>query len=92
MTSAKQNSCCWMPRKPGDSLHIWYFAHHFVNVNINLFFHSRNKAEGVKSTTESVKKALNDAGRAQAAAEKAIQKARNDIGLTQNRLAQVKQL
>uniref|UniRef100_A0A8C1KWE5 Laminin, beta 2 (laminin S) n=1 Tax=Cyprinus carpio TaxID=7962 RepID=A0A8C1KWE5_CYPCA len=46
------------------------------------------KAEGVKSTTESVKKALNDAGRAQAAAEKAIQKARNDIGLTQNRLAQ----
>uniref|UniRef100_A0A8C1KS96 Laminin, beta 2 (laminin S) n=1 Tax=Cyprinus carpio TaxID=7962 RepID=A0A8C1KS96_CYPCA len=49
---------------------------------------ARNKAEGVKSTTESVKKALNDAGRAQAAAEKAIQKARNDIGLTQNRLAQ----
>lgn len=46
----------------------------------------------MKSTTESVKKALNDAGRAQAAAEKAIQKARNDIGLTQNRLAQVKQL
>uniref|UniRef100_A0A8C1SX85 Laminin, beta 2 (laminin S) n=1 Tax=Cyprinus carpio TaxID=7962 RepID=A0A8C1SX85_CYPCA len=50
---------------------------------------ARNKAEGVKSTTESVKKALNDAGRAQAAAEKAIQKARNDIGLTQNRLAQI---
>uniref|UniRef100_A0A673LPH3 Laminin subunit beta-2-like n=1 Tax=Sinocyclocheilus rhinocerous TaxID=307959 RepID=A0A673LPH3_9TELE len=47
---------------------------------------ARNKAEGVKSTAESVKKALNDAGRAQAAAEKAIQKARNDIGLTQNRL------
>ncbi|XP_026097959.1 laminin subunit beta-2 isoform X1 [Carassius auratus] len=50
---------------------------------------ARNKAEGVKSTAESVKKALNDAGRAQAAAEKAIQKARKDIGLTQNRLAQI---
>lgn len=45
----------------------------------------------MKSTAESVKKALNDATRAQAAAEKAIQKARNDIGLTQNQLVQVKQ-
>lgn len=52
----------------------------------------RNKAEGVKDTAESVKQALNDAGKAQAAAEKAIEKARSDIGLTQNRLAQVKQL
>lgn len=67
-------------------------VHHFVNINANLFFQSRNKSEGVKSTAESVKKALNDAGRAQVAAEKAIQKARNDIRLTQNRLAQVKQL
>ncbi|TRY90633.1 hypothetical protein DNTS_003700 [Danionella cerebrum] len=41
---------------------------------------ARYKAEGVKNTAESVKKALNDANRAQAAAEKAIQKARNDIG------------
>lgn len=57
----------------------------------SIFFHYRNKAEGVKSTAESVKKALNDATRAQAAAEKAIQKARNDIGLTQNQLVQVKQ-
>ncbi|XP_016138633.1 laminin subunit beta-2-like [Sinocyclocheilus grahami] len=50
---------------------------------------ARNKAEGVKNTAESVKKALNDASRAQTAAEKAIQKAKNDIGLTQNRLAQI---
>lgn len=46
----------------------------------------------MKNTAESVKQALNDAGKAQAAAEKAIQKARNDIGSTQNRLAQVKLL
>ncbi|XP_051947740.1 laminin subunit beta-2-like [Xyrauchen texanus] len=50
---------------------------------------ARNNAEGVKNTAQSVKQVLGDAGKAQAAAEKAIQKARKDIGLTQNRLAQI---
>lgn len=49
----------------------------------------RNKADRVKNTADSVKQALNDARKAQAAAEKAIQRARDDIGLTENRLAQV---
>lgn len=49
----------------------------------------RNKADRVKNTADSVKLALDDAHKAQAAAEKAIRKAREDIGITENRLAQV---
>lgn len=63
-----------------------------IHNKVSAFSYHRNKAEGVKDTAVSVKQALNDAGKAQAAAEKAIEKARNDIGLTQNRLAQVKLL
>lgn len=43
----------------------------------------------MKSTAETVKQALEDAKKAQAAAEKAIQQARADIGETEDRLAQV---
>lgn len=43
----------------------------------------------MKNTAAGVKNALDDARKAQAAAEKAIQKARDDIGMTENRLAQV---
>lgn len=50
---------------------------------------SRHHAEGVKSTTETVKKALVDAKAAQTSAEKAIANARADIRDTENRLAQV---
>lgn len=50
---------------------------------------ARHRAEGVKGTAEVVKKALEDATSAQASAEKAIQKARADIGDTETRLAQI---
>lgn len=43
----------------------------------------------MKNTANNVKQALDDARKAQAAAEKAIQRARDDIGMTENRLAQV---
>lgn len=43
----------------------------------------------MKNTADSVKQAPDDARKAQAAAEKAIQRARDDIGMTENRLAQV---
>uniref|UniRef100_A0A4W4EU32 Laminin, beta 2 (laminin S) n=1 Tax=Electrophorus electricus TaxID=8005 RepID=A0A4W4EU32_ELEEL len=47
------------------------------------------KAERAKNTADSVKQALDDARKAQAAAEKAIRQARDDIGMTENRLAQI---
>uniref|UniRef100_A0A4W4EUK7 Laminin, beta 2 (laminin S) n=1 Tax=Electrophorus electricus TaxID=8005 RepID=A0A4W4EUK7_ELEEL len=50
---------------------------------------ARNKAERAKNTADSVKQALDDARKAQAAAEKAIRQARDDIGMTENRLAQI---
>ena len=50
---------------------------------------SRHSAEGVKTTTETVKQALLDAKTAQATAEEAIARAKSDIGDTENRLAQV---
>lgn len=50
---------------------------------------AKNKADRVKNTADSVKQALDDARKAQAAAEKAIQRARDDIGMTENRLAQI---
>lgn len=43
----------------------------------------------MKNTADSVKRALDDARKAQAAAEKAIQRAKNDIDMTEDRLAQV---
>uniref|UniRef100_A0A8C5FLL0 Laminin, beta 2 (laminin S) n=1 Tax=Gadus morhua TaxID=8049 RepID=A0A8C5FLL0_GADMO len=50
---------------------------------------ARHSAEGVKTTTETVKQALLDAKTAQATAEEAIARAKSDIGDTENRLAQV---
>lgn len=50
---------------------------------------ARHHAEGVKSTTETVKQALVDAKTAQTSAEKAIANAKADIRETQNRLAQI---
>jgi len=50
---------------------------------------SRHSAEGVKTTTETVKQALVDAKTAQATAEKAIARAKTDIGDTETLLAQV---
>lgn len=55
----------------------------------HVFTQHRNRAEGAKNNAETVQKALDDARKAQAAAEKAIRKAKDDIGLTENRLAQV---
>ena len=52
-----------------------------------LFF--RHRAEGVKTTAETVKQALLDAKTAQTSAEKAIARAKADIGDTEARLAQV---
>lgn len=49
----------------------------------------RHRAEGVKTTAETVKQALVDAKTAQTSAEKAIAKARADIRETEDRLAQV---
>lgn len=49
----------------------------------------RHRAEGVKTTTETVKQALVDAKTAQTSAEKAIARAKTDIGDTETRLAQV---
>lgn len=49
----------------------------------------RNKADRVKNTANSVKQALDGARKAQAAATRAIQRARDDIGMTEDRLAQV---
>uniref|UniRef100_A0A8C6PA12 Laminin subunit beta-2 n=1 Tax=Nothobranchius furzeri TaxID=105023 RepID=A0A8C6PA12_NOTFU len=50
---------------------------------------ARHHSEGVKTTAETVKQALVDARTAQASAEKAIAKAKADIGETESRLAQV---
>ncbi|MGH0140402.1 UNVERIFIED_CONTAM: hypothetical protein FKN15_011079 [Acipenser sinensis] len=50
---------------------------------------ARTRAESVKNTAETVKQALEDARRAQAAAEEAIQRAKSDIGQTEDRLAQI---
>uniref|UniRef100_A0A3B5B749 Laminin subunit beta 2 n=1 Tax=Stegastes partitus TaxID=144197 RepID=A0A3B5B749_9TELE len=52
---------------------------------------ARHRAEGVKTTAETVKKALVDAKTAQTSAEKAIAKAKADIGETENRLAEVRE-
>lgn len=49
----------------------------------------RHRAEGVKTTAEMVKQALVDAKTAQTSAEKAISRAKADIGDTEARLAQV---
>ncbi|XP_031421826.1 laminin subunit beta-2 isoform X1 [Clupea harengus] len=49
----------------------------------------RNRAEGAKNAADTVKKALEDARKAQATAEKAIKKAKDDIGITENWLAQI---
>lgn len=49
----------------------------------------RHRAEGVKTTAETVKRALVDAKTAQTSAEKAIARARADIGDTEARLVQV---
>lgn len=49
----------------------------------------RHRAEGVKTTAETVKQALVDAKTAQTSAEKAIARAKADIGETEARLAQV---
>lgn len=43
----------------------------------------------MKNTADSVKQALDGARKAQAAAARAIQRARDDIGMTEDRLAQV---
>uniref|UniRef100_A0A673C8J1 Laminin subunit beta-2-like n=1 Tax=Sphaeramia orbicularis TaxID=375764 RepID=A0A673C8J1_9TELE len=51
---------------------------------------ARHRAEGIKTTAETVKQALVDAKTAQTTAEKAIARARADIGETEDRLAQVK--
>ncbi|XP_044206819.1 laminin subunit beta-2 isoform X1 [Thunnus albacares] len=50
---------------------------------------ARHRAEGVKTTAETVKQALVDAKTAQTSAEKAIAKARADIRETEDRLAQI---
>uniref|UniRef100_A0A8C4NQ25 Laminin, beta 2 (laminin S) n=1 Tax=Dicentrarchus labrax TaxID=13489 RepID=A0A8C4NQ25_DICLA len=50
---------------------------------------ARHRAEGVKTTAETVKQALMDAKNAQTSAEKAIARAKADIGDTEARLAQV---
>ncbi|XP_077370920.1 laminin subunit beta-2 isoform X1 [Festucalex cinctus] len=50
---------------------------------------ARHHAEGVKTTTETVKQALVDAKTAQTSAEKAIARARADIDDTEIRLAQI---
>uniref|UniRef100_A0A3B3YPJ9 Laminin subunit beta-2 n=1 Tax=Poecilia mexicana TaxID=48701 RepID=A0A3B3YPJ9_9TELE len=50
---------------------------------------ARHRAEGLKSTAETVKQALVDAKTAQTSAEKAIASARADIRDTENRLAEV---
>uniref|UniRef100_A0A671WND1 Laminin subunit beta-2 n=1 Tax=Sparus aurata TaxID=8175 RepID=A0A671WND1_SPAAU len=50
---------------------------------------ARHRAEGVKTTAETVKQALLDAKTAQTSAEKAIARAKADIGDTEARLAQV---
>uniref|UniRef100_A0A3B3VYA6 LAMB1/2/3/4 helical domain-containing protein n=1 Tax=Poecilia latipinna TaxID=48699 RepID=A0A3B3VYA6_9TELE len=50
---------------------------------------ARHRAEGLKSTAETVKQALVDAKTAQTSAEKAIASARADIRDTENRLAEI---
>ncbi|TSM04853.1 Laminin subunit beta-2 [Bagarius yarrelli] len=50
---------------------------------------AKNKADKVKNTADSVNQALDGARKAQAAAEKAILRARDNIGMTENRLAQI---
>uniref|UniRef100_A0A4W6G354 Laminin, beta 2 (laminin S) n=1 Tax=Lates calcarifer TaxID=8187 RepID=A0A4W6G354_LATCA len=49
---------------------------------------ARHRAEGVKTTAETVKQALVDAKTAQTSAEKAIARAKADIDMTEARLAQ----
>ncbi|XP_061592828.1 laminin subunit beta-2 isoform X1 [Cololabis saira] len=50
---------------------------------------ARHHAEGVKTAAETVTQALLDAQTAQTSAEKAIARARTDIGDTENRLAEI---
>lgn len=50
---------------------------------------ARNKADRAKNTADNVKQALDDSRKAQEAAEKAIQRAKDDIGMTENRLAEI---
>uniref|UniRef100_A0A665X2E4 Laminin subunit beta-2-like n=1 Tax=Echeneis naucrates TaxID=173247 RepID=A0A665X2E4_ECHNA len=50
---------------------------------------ARHRAEGVKTTAETVTKALVDAKTAQTSAEKAIARAKADIDMTEARLAQI---
>lgn len=50
---------------------------------------SRHRAEGVKTTSETVKQALVDAKTAQTSAEKAIARAKDDIVETEAQLEQV---
>lgn len=56
-------------------------------INASLLW--RHHAEGVKTTAETVEQALVDAKNAQTSAEKAITKARADIGETKKRLTEV---
>ena len=63
------------------------FIHPFTTGNTILYF--RHHAEGVKTTAETVKHALVGAKTAQMSAEKAIARAKADIGDTETRLAQV---
>uniref|UniRef100_A0A8B9RKF8 Laminin subunit beta 2 n=1 Tax=Astyanax mexicanus TaxID=7994 RepID=A0A8B9RKF8_ASTMX len=50
---------------------------------------ARNKADRAKNTADNVKQALDDSRKAQEAAEKAIKRAKDDIGMTENRLAEI---
>ncbi|XP_051777109.1 laminin subunit beta-2 isoform X3 [Erpetoichthys calabaricus] len=51
---------------------------------------ARTRAESVKNTAEMVKQALEDARKAQTAAERAIQRAKNDIDQTEDKLTQMR--
>lgn len=80
-----------MPREPGDNS-----AQSRVFIRLkskslpcNTVMLHRHHAEGVKTTAETVKQALVDAKTAQMSAEKAIARARADIGDTETRLAMV---
>lgn len=77
---------CWYRIYRGDEEH-FIFIHPLV---IDTLLLLRHRAEGVKTTAETVKKALVDAKTAQTSAEKAIARAKDDIGETEARLAQVK--
>lgn len=92
MTSAGQSSYCWTPRGQGRVKILVYHLYSFflkafsVSKTVLLL---RHRSEGVKTTAETVQQALVDAKNAQTSAEKAIAKAKADIGDTEARLAQV---